>query len=126
MEVTVGGLKKNNGVVVVSFSTVIGSAFAIWEGAAPRVGESHDVELEINEEFVWGENAVVSDGPYSLEVRGGETLLSARLISIDEYGVGVIDIDGAKTMIELAGFALQPPIFIRLNFEHLRLYPTRL
>lgn len=126
MKVTVGKVKKHNGVIVVQFSTVIGSAFAIWEGAVPRVGESYDVELEINEQFVWGENAVISDGPLFLEVRGGSILLRACLMSIDEYGVGMIDIGGTKTMIELIGCALQPPIFLTLNFECLYFYPTNL
>lgn len=126
MKVKIDEVKNVSGKISVAFSTDFGSAIAAWSADIPKVGEEHDVELEIDEAFVWGDNVDVSGDHYSLSIKEGGIFLCASLVSMAEDGVAVIDINGTKTMIELEGCLVRPPIFISLSFEKLTLYPTNL
>lgn len=124
MKIRVDEVKSINGETSIVFSTNVGTAVAVWQGEPPRIGEEHDVELGIDTEFQWGGNANVSESDYSLKVQGETIVLDACLLSIDEDGVAVIDLDGAKALIELTGPVPRPPFSIQLSFEGLNLYPT--
>ncbi|WP_144090991.1 hypothetical protein [Pseudomonas kilonensis] len=126
MKIKIDEVGSVSGNISVAFSTDFGSAVATWSANTPKVGEEHDVELEIDEEFVWGDNVDVSGDHYSLSIKDRVIFLSTSLVSIAENGVAIIDINGTKTMIELAGCLVRPPIFISLSFERLTLYPTNL
>lgn len=126
MKVKIDEVKSFSGHISVAFSTEFGSAIAAWPADFPNVGEEYDVELEIDEEFVWGDNVAMSGDYYSLSTNERLISLSAYLVSMAEDGVALIDINGTKTMIELAGCLVRPPFFISLSFEKLTLYPTNL
>lgn len=126
MKIKIDEVNSNSGNVSVAFSTDFGSAIAAWSADIPKVGEEYDVELEIDEEFVWGDNVDISGDHYSLSIKERIIFLCASLISMAEDGVAIIDIGGTKAMIELTGCLMRPPIFITLNFERLSLYPTNL
>ncbi|MBV4496839.1 hypothetical protein HU715_015920 [Pseudomonas sp. SWRI12] len=126
MKIKIDEVKSVSGNISVAFSTDFGSAVATWSADIPKVGEEHDVELEIDEEFEWGNNVDVSGDRFSLNIKDGVIFLSASLISMADDGVAIIDINGTKTMIELEDCPMRPPLFISLNFGKLTLYPTNL
>jgi hypothetical protein len=126
MKVKIDEVNNVSGNISVAFSTDFGNAIAAWSADIPKVGEEYDVELEIDEEFVWGDNIDIAGDHYSLSIKERVIFLSASLVSMAEDGVAIIDINGTKTMIELEGCLVQPPIFISLSFEKLTLYPTNL
>ena len=58
--------------VLVGFSTSVGFATAVLRAAPPKVGDQYDIELEVDDEFVWGENACSSlNNAHSIEVADG-------------------------------------------------------
>lgn len=124
MRIRVDEVNSTSGKIFIVCSTRFGAAVAVWQADIPRVGEEYDVELEIDGKFLWGSNASVSENYFSLSEQEDITVLSARLLSIDKDGVAVIEFDGAKAMIELAGPVPRPPFFIKLNVESLSVYPT--
>ncbi|WP_420231639.1 hypothetical protein ACN079_20765 [Pseudomonas sp. ABY48] len=126
MKIKIDEVKNVSGNISVAFSTDFGSAVAAWSASVPKVGEEHGVELEIDEEFVWGDNVDVSGDRFSLSIKDRGISLSASLVSMAEDGVAIIDINGTKIMIELEGCLMRPPFFISLSFEKLTFYPTNL
>ncbi|MGO4325379.1 hypothetical protein QMK47_25890 [Pseudomonas sp. P9_35] len=126
MKIKIDEVRSVSGNISVAFSTDFGSAVATWSADIPKVGEQHDVEFEIDEEFAWGNNVDVSGGRFSLSIKDRVIFLSASLVSMAEDGVAIIDINGTKTMIELEGCLMRPPFFISLSFEKLTLCPANL
>jgi hypothetical protein len=126
MKVKIQTVRKTDNEVHVIFSTAIGTGAAIWKAAPPETGEEQEVELEINDEFVYGRNAKGARELYSLSMEKNTINLNAQLVSIEEDGIAVIDIKGTKVMIDLIGCPSNPPAFIHLSFESLNLYPVNL
>ncbi|WP_434601940.1 hypothetical protein J3P91_23955 [Pseudomonas sp. Z4-7] len=110
----------------ITFSTAIGTGAATWKDGIPEAGEEWEVELEINDEFVYGENAKEVNESYSLSMEKEVVNLNARLISIAEDKIAILDINGTKVMIDLIDCPSNPPRFIHLSFKGLNLYPVHL
>jgi hypothetical protein len=126
MKVKINSVRKSGSHVHVTFSTAIGTGAAIWKDGTPEAGEEWEVELEINDRFVYGENAEDTNESYFLSMKKEVINLNARLISIAEDEIAIIDINGTKAMIDLVGCPSSPPSFIRLSFRSLNLYPVHL
>ncbi|MBV4465078.1 hypothetical protein KVG95_17280 [Pseudomonas sp. SWRI79] len=111
--------------VLVRFSTSVGSATAVWRVAPPKYGEQHDVELEVDDEFVWGENACSSlNNAHSIGVLDGIVTMTGTLISNDMEGDAVVDVGGAIIFIELIGCAEADSVFVDLKVKNINVFPT--
>ena len=111
--------------VLVGFSTSVGAAIAVWRAAPPKVGEQYDVELEIDDEFVWGENACSSlNNAHSIGVMGGIVTMTGTLISNDMEGGAVVDVGGSIIFIELIGCAEADSVFVDLKVKNINVFPT--
>ncbi|WP_434698964.1 hypothetical protein [Pseudomonas sp. D1-1] len=126
MKVKINSVRKTVSHLHVTFSTAIGTGAATWKDGIPAAGEKWEVELEIKDEFVYGENAKDANESYSLSMKKDVINLNAQLISITEDGTAIIDINGTKVMIDLIGCPSNPPRFIYLSFKGLNLYPVHL
>lgn len=126
MKVKINSVRKSGSQVHVTFSTTIGTGAAIWKDGTPEAGEEWEVELEINDKFAHGKNAKNANESYSLSMEKEVIHLNARLISIAEGEIAIIDINGTKVMIDLVGRPLSPPSLIHLSFKSLNLYPVHL
>ncbi|WP_181919732.1 hypothetical protein [Alkalilimnicola ehrlichii] len=56
MKIKIRKVNKNDDGVQVYFSTSYGSSFAQWVGELPKYGEVYDVELDVDDDLVWGVN----------------------------------------------------------------------
>lgn len=111
--------------VLVGFSTNVGSATAVWRAAPPKVGEQYDVELEVDDEFVWGENACFSlNNAHSIGVMDGVVTMTGTLISNDMEGGAVVDVGGSIIFIELIGCAETDSVFVDLKVKNVNVFPT--
>lgn len=111
--------------VLVGFSTSVGSATAVWRAAPPKVSEQYDVELEVDDEFVWGENACSSlNNAHSIGVMDGVVTMTGTLISNDMEGGAVVDVGGSIVFIELIGCAETVPVFVDLKVKNINVFPT--
>jgi hypothetical protein len=111
--------------VLVEFSTSVGFATAVWRASPPKVGGQYDVELEFDDEFVWGENAYSSlNNAHSIEVADGIVTMTGTLISNDMEGGAVVDVGGSIILIELIGCAEIDLVLVDLKVKHINLFPT--
>jgi hypothetical protein len=111
--------------VLVVFSTNVGAATAVWRATPPKVGEQYDVELEVDDEFVWGENACSSlSNAHSIEVMDGTVTMTGTLISNDMEGGAVVDVGGSIIFIELIGCAKADSVLVDLKVKNINVFPT--
>ena len=111
--------------VLVGFSTNVGAATAAWRAAPPKVGEQYDVELEVDDEFVWGENACSSlNNAHSIGVMDGIVTMTGALISNDMEGDAVVDVGGSIVFIELTGCAETDSVLVDLKVKNINVFPT--
>ncbi|WP_367372345.1 hypothetical protein [Pseudomonas lini] len=111
--------------VLVGFSTNVGAATAVWRATPPKVGEQYDVELEVDDEFVWGENACSSlNNTHSIGVMDGTVTMTGTLISNDMEGGAVVDVGGSIIFIELIGCAEADSLLVDLNVKNINVFPA--
>lgn len=109
----------------VSFSSPLGSAAAFWEGGAPEPGQEYDVELTLDEQFVWGHNIEPSrNNVASIRMVEGAVCITARLVSIEADGIAVMDLAGSVVFAEVAGEMEPMPTFVSLRTQALSVCPT--
>jgi len=99
---------------------------AAWSTDTPAIGSAHDVELEVDDPLRWGHdialdesraNTIVDDGPSRVHI-------SARIHSVTEDGVLVLDIGGPSFMVDTIG---DPPLgivgcWVSLRSRHVTLW----
>ncbi|MEX3777149.1 hypothetical protein [Pseudomonas sp. MYb118] len=125
MEVVIGDVTSIGNEIVVGFSTSFGSGIGFWKGVAPAVNESHDVELEIGEAIVWGENGHFSLNNVCLIEMGSDSVkLTGRIVHIDDDGFAVLDVNGSVVLLEIIDFTGGIPVFVDLCIKKIDLYPT--
>ncbi|MBK5397407.1 hypothetical protein JFU47_11935 [Pseudomonas sp. TH39(2020)] len=111
--------------VLVGFSTSVGFATTVWRAAPPKVGDQYDVELEVNDEFVWGENACSSlNNAHSIEVADGIVTMTGTLISNDMEGGAVVDVGGSIILIDLIGRTENDSVLVDLKVKNINVFPT--
>lgn len=71
-----------------------------WVGQVPVVGREYHLELDSDDEFSIGENALLCAGSTCLGGTGLEVV--ALLDSIDPNSIGTISFDGVQMAVELA------------------------
>ena len=110
---------------LVGFSTSVGFATAVWRAAPPKVGAQYDVELEVDDEFVWGENAYPSlNNAHSIEVADGIVTMTGKLISNDMEGGAVVDVGGSTILIDLIGCTENDSVLVDLKVKNINIFPT--
>jgi hypothetical protein len=125
MKITINLVTFIDKEVFVEFSTSVGFATAAWRAAPPKVGEQYDVELEIEDECVWGGNAYSSlNSAHSIEVADGIVTMTGTLISNDMEGGAVVDVGGTIILIELIGCAEVDSVFVDLKVKNINVFPT--
>lgn len=67
-----------------------------------NIGESLDVELDLDDDFIWGENIVLSDiSENSIYSRSGSTILVALLESINSDNTAVLRLGSSCILIDV-------------------------
>jgi hypothetical protein len=125
MKVTIESVTHLHAETLVGFSTDFGSAIASWKGAPPKIGASYDVELDIEEIFVWDQNAIHASGDVcSIGLVDGSISLTGNIISVGTDGVAAIDVGGSVILLEIIRFSGAVPVFVDLKVEKISLFPT--
>ncbi|WP_347901446.1 hypothetical protein [Pseudomonas purpurea] len=108
----------------VSFSSPFGSAAAFWDGSAPDRGRNYEVELTLDEPFVWGHNIepARSNVP-CIDVLEGAVCITARLVCIEADGIAALDLGGSLVFAEVAGEVAAMPVFVSLRTQALSVCP---
>lgn len=124
MEVIIDKVKLDGDVVFVAFSSACGKATASWVGQPPGAGEVHDVELDVDDHFVWGENIFLTDEAQpSIRFEDNVLELVGLFISFDD-GCVVMDLGGSVILIDVLAVPNGLVGYIKCVVMDVTLYPT--
>lgn len=125
MRVKLDSVTVSDEKIIVDFSTTFGAATATWKAPLPIIGEEYDVELDIDDDFVWGENASYECNEHHLlKIEKNWFSISGILISSSIDGTAVINVAGSIVIIFLDGYIGAIPIHVTLKATELSITPT--
>lgn len=101
---------------------------AEWNGDKLAIDRVYDVELEIDENFTWGDNIILStENRSSIRQEDKHTTIVAKLDFNYEDNLASINMNESIILIELEG--LQHNVsgkWVRLNCRKIKVYDTNL
>lgn len=77
---------------------------AEWDGDKPRENENYDVEIDIDDEFIWGTNIVSSDEKFSSIIQNDEGIkIIAKLDYNSEDNLATLKVYDSVVLIDVEG-----------------------
>lgn len=127
MIIQINSVHSSDSGLVVNFTSPIGSASAVWVGAIPKERESHDVEINFEEDFIWGKNIWGAAAAPSIKpLFDCGASITAELLHYDSDGCAAIKLGGLVTLIEVSGIPKDLPKSIKLEANLVKIYPTNI
>ena len=110
---------------LVAFSTACGGGLSRFCGFVPEINQSYDVELNLDDDFRWGENLKPSTlrAPMMC-MNSGALHITARLVAGEGEGSAVLELDGAVILISLDQVVNGSPFFVDVLVHQSTLYPS--
>lgn len=110
----------------VEFSTSFGVGLSYFVGSDLEENQHHDVEINIDDDFVWGENIMPSNKTSpSIAFRERKLYITAQLISGEDEGCTALKIE--NSIIFISSDKSGPPfMFVDIIAQKTSLHPTNI
>ncbi|HEX8600847.1 MAG TPA: hypothetical protein VF952_20295 [Chloroflexia bacterium] len=126
VKVISSGHKLSEGTEV-TFNTEYGVGKGLWVGEVPNFRSTRDVELDVQEELIWGDTIVEVPSPeFAVSEQGGRTILQGMIESADANEVCVLRIGNSILLIHVTGSCPSPGMFVSVSTGCVLLYDTNL
>lgn len=110
----------------IHFQCSAGVGSAIWQGDLPLVGESLDVELDVDDCLEWLVNVnTAQDKGYKIVETADHHILAVKVVS-QEIDVLVVDFVGNIVMLDIEGMQEGVSGWIEICAKELTLSPTNI
>jgi len=128
MNITIVSIvKRTNNKILVEYSTPYGKGLSVFTGSPPTANQTLDVEINIDDEFIWGENLTPSSkNTPSISFDLGFTYITGELIVIEDDGCGVFKIGDAIILISLEQKKHTLPIYVDIIAKEISIHPTNI
>ena len=92
MKIKILSAYKNENTTSVSFTSEFGDAYAQWTGEEPLIGAIYNVEIDIDEDLIWGVNIFASSkNRCSIQVDSdGNVKFTGCLESLEDDGYAIL------------------------------------
>ncbi|WP_440972867.1 hypothetical protein [Pseudomonas koreensis] len=126
MKITISNIIKSTAnEILVEYSTPYGKGFSEFIGSPPKENQIYDVEINIDDNFIWGENLTPSKkNTPSISFDICHTYITTELIVIEEDGCGVLKMGESIILISLEQTKQRLPIFVDIIAKKTFLHPT--
>lgn len=118
-------LRTNTGLAV-EFISSLGTASVAWVGPEPKIKEFYEVEIDIDEQFKWGENIWESNERPHIASQNDIVSISAELLQYDSDGCAAIKLEDSVILIELSELPQPSPKSIMLKSARVKFYPLNI
>ncbi|NNA59427.1 hypothetical protein [Pseudomonas koreensis] len=128
MNITISSIIKSTAnEILVEYSTPYGKGFSVFIGSPPKENQIYDVEINIDDNFIWGENLTPSKKNIpSISFDICHTYITAELIVTEEDGCGVLKMGESIILISLEQTKQRLPIFVDIIAKKTFLHPTNI
>ncbi len=127
MEMIVEKIIDEGDEICVFFSSEYGFLSALWEGDKPTINEIYDVELEVDDDFVWEENIYKAMGNETrIELKGGVYTIYGRVINLEEDGCLSVSLGDSVILLDTENLPKYISGLIECKAFKVKLYPTGL
>ena len=112
--------------MIVHFLSDIGNSRALWIGKLPDVGSYYDIEMEISDILVWGENIVPSiHTTWKIEDNGSEVIIIGQIMKVEEEIV-YLNLCNSIVLIEVIGTQYAEECFVKIKIKYPIIYNTNI
>ncbi|WP_131671247.1 hypothetical protein [Pseudomonas parakoreensis] len=128
MVITIASIvKSTHNKILVEYSTPYGKGLSVCKDSPPKANKKLDIEINIDDEFIWGENLIPStkNAP-SISFNLGFTYITGELIAIEDDGCGVLKIGDAIILISIEQKKIILPIFVDIIAKEISIHPTNI
>lgn len=127
MNIIIEKITKNEDLIFVDFSSDLGSSRAVWAGEKPVLGSSYDVEIDIDDDLVWGEDIVTaSKSTCMVSSSENKFCLVAKVISSESDGCLSVALGNSVLLLDVEGLPGDISGVIECNASEVKLYSTNL
>ncbi len=119
---------QENGKVEVEFSTQFGRAKGLWMDDLPKVEQSYDIEISIDDVLQWGVDIFkAGDNNFLLqEAENNLFLLQGTLENYEEDGLSVIRLGNSILMVETTGEPQPIGSPVGMKVKTLKVFDTKI
>lgn len=118
---------NNSNKINIRFTSEYGSSCACWVGASPIIGEVYDVELEIDDALVWGENLSQAEADkHAIALEEDMFILTGTVISLEEDGCLSIALGESVVLLEVYNAPEYISGLVECRASNVRMYSTNL
>jgi len=127
MNITIENITKNEESIFVEFVSDLGSSIAVWVGEEPVQGGSYDVEIDIDDDLVWGEDIVTtSKSTCTISSSGNEFCLVAKVISYEDDGCLSVSLGSSVLLLDVEGAPENISGLVECKASEVKLFSTNL
>ena len=110
---------------LVQFSSVLGNAYAYWQGTPPQLGETYHVEFSVGTPLTWGVDILpTTESTYQIKQEGDGVVIIAKLETYEEEGLAFLRLGGSLLMTETNGNPAPIETFVEAHIRELILSDT--
>ena len=125
MRIHINQVHEDQSELFVEFYSPNGNGIGLWNGTAPKIGDTLDVELDINEAFSWQKNIKYSSDKKSLITTiNNTTHITAKLIQGINDNCAALKLGDSIILIEVEEPLPRTSGFVQVTTTKLNLYPT--
>ncbi len=125
MRIHINKVREDQSELFVEFYSPNGNGIGLWNGTAPKIGDTLDVELDINEAFSWQKNIKYSPDKKSLITTINNTIqITAELIPGIKDNCLALKLGDSIILIEVEEPLPRKSGFVQITTTKLNLYPT--
>jgi hypothetical protein len=127
MKILITDVFSGQDVLHVRFHSPVGGGIALWNGSAPKTGETVDVEYDLDEVFSWGKNIMPSSEKTSkINVIADTIYIIAELTPSADRTCAALNLCDSIILIELEGPIPLKSGFVEVRAARIHLYPTNI
>lgn len=125
MRTHINQVHEDQSKLFVEFYSPNGNGIGLWNGTAPKIGDTLDVELDIDEVFSWQKNIKhSSDKKLLITTINNTTQITAKLILGINDNCAALKLGDSIILIEVEEPVPRKSGLVQITTTKLNLYPT--
>jgi len=127
MKIKVEKMSCNDNVIRVDFSSDYGRSSALWVGEIPTLGTFYDVELDIDDDLVWGEGISTTKRDRAMiALEKGVFVVVGKVIKLEEDGCLSVSVGESVVLLDVANAPENISGLIECHALDVKVYSTNL